>query len=584
MAEDFITETPLGYSLFRLEILIGTPEIVRDGNSYYAKSEYLAGRTTNLEATVMDCRSRTLSNEDIADILRRKEQEGITPWLETEDTKLKLAYNQKMEAIIKKVKFEFRDKDGSKNTCDAYIYFNHLPTDETLTKLLNDYLIEHTEITELDISNTPITDNLYIPPQLKTLDIRGCKNISRIPRTSAKVLYSPSLMEIIDCPKQTLVSTENKDLENMTRVNVSFFGPHVERYVHRAMSDPRLALFLTKGVDFRDDSRLKTQWDSWGYTAGKDVPEMKLIFDLMYLALNGVSVSEKTSPGIEEQLRQILPNIDPDEISRIISQIDLNSARKVTDNTASLGVFSFDINGRRVFGKVSRNLVELRAAKKYMQIVAGDELLVGTAPQLVGLVEDEQTGLLLTYDVNDLAINTQREKLMRSLGISNFFIFDRALTHHRLQKYATDPVFIENISPTIIPFDNLLKRASDQRFDEFRREYQELTERFGDLELTDISLINFDPKAENVVNRIIVDCDKVKSGFTEEELARTTINAKGIVQYNKIRRKLANKDGIDYIPVDSKTVGMLRRIQAIRTASFLVGKNRFQEARMSLSS
>ena len=288
MAEDSLTETLLGYSIRLVGFITA--------GSDRAQAEFFAGRTRTLESKLMDYRCRTLTNEEVANILREKEQEGLSPWLKIDDHKLKLAYNPKHGALIEKIKFLFTDED-TENSCEAYAYLNLLPTDETLTSLLNDYLSKHPEITELDISNTPVTDNLYIPSQLKKLDIRDCKNLSRIPRTSAKVLYTPSLMEIIECPKQVLVSTENNGLELMTRALVQFFGPHVENYVHRAMSDPRFALSLTRGTNYSDDPRLKLKWDSWGYTCGKDVPEMKLIFDLMYLALNGVYVSEKMGTG-----------------------------------------------------------------------------------------------------------------------------------------------------------------------------------------------------------------------------------------------------------------------------------------------
>ena len=282
-------------------------------------------------------------------------------------------------------------------------------------------------------------------------------------------------------------------------------------------------------------------------------------------------------------MREILPNLDPDEITRIISKIDLYDPRKVADNTASLGVFSFDCNGRRVFGKVSRSLGELRAAQRYMQIVGEDELLIGTAPELVGLIEDREIGLLLTYDTNNRPLIYERENLMRELGINDRFIFERALTHHRLARFITESVFVENITPPIIPFDILLERSSDPDFNKYRPEYEDLTLRFGDLELTDISLINVDPKSENIVHGVIVDCDKTQSGFTVEELARTSINSGRLFQYNLIRRELAERDERAFSPIDSTTVGILKRIQAIRTASFLFGRKRFKEAGISLS-
>lgn len=313
----------------------------------------------------------------------------------------------------------------------------------------------------------------------------------------------------------------------------------------------------------------------------------------------------RTSAG--QKLEQLFAGrLDERTLDGLVTNVD-SELERVAINTGSIGVVSFESDGKKGYGKVSASKSALVNEHKALTELQSDRLARILAPIPIGLVLDEKAGALFTwgtenedlYDKEDLdqytaLFNTllfqyaqhEREdlaKLARDPLIRD--VFNRAIIHSSLKNYVS-----QNPVPSIYDLEFLEARAGDsellQDLRRFNPVYADASKRNRNLNPGNRVFIHGDARPENIGRdpfsiRPLVDWSNARMGSFAEDLS--SLENGNSEKYLNWYKFVSGFRGQEFVEEDAKEILLCHDVlQPYRTCSFKLNKGRFREAENDL--
>lgn len=298
-------------------------------------------------------------------------------------------------------------------------------------------------------------------------------------------------------------------------------------------------------------------------------------------------------PTLEDFFSSLFPSSDSSVVLTLMNQITsfsriclrdiYPSTQKVTDESYSGVVFSFVFEGKKIYCKISSDLVAIKREEQYSHDAWVYPLLRPITPFCLGSFSISGAAGLLTYGTENEGIVQEedfctyfslRAKIFEAYGrfqaVSSRFssssspapfllssslddpclvdVFNRALAHTLLSAHKENKIYIESQSPLILPFEMLVDRASSfsssssnlLSFSSLRKDliadlislektYREISARYMDTSSPLApTLVHFDSRPENIFPsspsslsvRALGDAGFARLGFPEYDLAR----------------------------------------------------------------
>ncbi|MBW3015803.1 hypothetical protein KY330_05240 [Candidatus Woesearchaeota archaeon] len=268
----------------------------------------------------------------------------------------------------------------------------------------------------------------------------------------------------------------------------------------------------------------------------------------------------------QTKAKSVNPIINPVQREEIIEPA-LNFLEEVFDdfsevdcNTMSVAVWKGEIEGDKVFAKVSDRVAMIMKEAEFYKDAWKHAILRPIIPKLWGNFRIDKAALLITHDVNETKVAVEDEilylskknelldKLSERLRIDKSILeaddkvvdmLNRALLHFHMREHKDNPVYQQGLRPSVLSSEEISDRVSRGSLAEVKGNvygsveelvrliplYNFLVSEAAGYDNPTTTLCQFDARPENVwVNgkgiRVIGDFGYVKPGTPEFDLAR----------------------------------------------------------------
>ena len=316
------------------------------------------------------------------------------------------------------------------------------------------------------------------------------------------------------------------------------------------------------------------------------------------------------SSSSSQQLEELFAGkLDEKTLDGLVTNVDAE-LKRVTVNTGSIGVITFNSDGKKGYGKVSSSKPALLNEEKALKELQQDKIARVLAPIPIGLVIGEQAGALFTwgtenkdlYDPEDIAqytslFNTllfqyaqEKKQDLARLAKDSVIrdVFNRAIINTSIRDYISlNPV------SDIYDIELLEDRAGSNKelgsnillFSSFRDHnstYLDAAKRTKALNPGNRVFLHGDARPENMGKdrngiRPLVDWSNAKMGSFAEDLSalETNDNPKYLDWYKFV----TGFRGYNFVAEDSKELLLCHDVlEPYRTGSFKLSKGRFNHA------
>ena len=330
----------------------------------------------------------------------------------------------------------------------------------------------------------------------------------------------------------------------------------------------------------------------------------KTHLDSILQAFRQVDIPSSSS---SQQLEELFAGkLDKRTLEGLVTNVDAE-LKRVTINTGSIGVVSFNSDGKKGYGKVSSSKPALLNEEKALKELQQDKIARVLAPIPIGLVIGEQAGALFTWGTENKNLYDP-EDVAQYTSLFNTLLFQYAQEKkHDLVRLAKDPIIRDvfnraiintalrnyvslNPSPDVYEIELLEERASrpdpnSLLFSSFRDNnstYLDAKKRTKTLNPGNSVFLHGDARPENIGKdrngiRPLVDWSNAKMGSFAEDLS--ALETKDNPKYLDWYKFVTGFRGYNFVAEDSKELLLCHDVlQPYRTGSFKLSKGRFNHA------